>query len=117
MPITLETLLLGRNAVGVEGAQALAERLMQQPLHTLGLQFASLNEAGAAVIAPVLDRVKVLDVAGNHFGGHGAIALAEKLKGGSGLEALKLESNGVGDDGAKALGEAVATHKTLKKLE
>lgn len=115
LPTTLEKLLIGRNTLGWEGAQVLATSTMQ--LHTLGLGFANLREEGAKALAPLLSRLKVLDISGNHIGGAGCIALAYQLRSNPGLETLKLESNGVGDEGAHALALALGSNTTLQVLE
>lgn len=119
LPRTLEKLLLGRNALGAGGAAAVADQIAlgQGPtLHTLGMGFAGLGEAGAQALVPTFTKLKVLDVAGNRLGAEGSFHIAAGLRSGFGLEVLKLESNGLGDEGAKAIASAVAAHRTLKTL-
>lgn len=120
LPPSLERLMLGRNAVGAEGAGALALALAtsQRRLHTLGLGFAGLHAAGAQAIAPAMAWVTVLDLSGNHLGQEGCACLAAGLRSpGALLEVLKLESNGVGDEGARELGVVLAENATLRELE
>jgi Ran GTPase-activating protein (RanGAP) involved in mRNA processing and transport len=114
LPSTLEKFMLGRNTVGAGGAQALADSVVQ--FHTLGLGFSHLHPEGAQALLPVLSKVTVLDVSGNHLGGHGCSLIADKLQA-SPLETLKFESNGIGDTGAKALGIALGLNKNLRMLE
>lgn len=114
LPPTLIKLALGRNTVGLEGARALADSVVQ--LHTLILGFSQLNPEGAQALTPILSKVTVLDVSGNHLGAQGCSFLADKLEG-STLETLKLESNGVGDSGAKALAAALGRSTKLQMLE
>lgn len=113
LPPSLERLMIGRNAVATEGARALAESVIK--LHTLGLGFANLNPEGAQALVPILSKVKVLDVAGNHLRGDGCAYIAAGLKD-SQLETLKLESNGVGDDGSRELCRALTQNNNLLVL-
>lgn len=113
LPSSLEKLELGRNVVGVAGAQALAKGVVR--LHTLGLGFAQLNPEGAQALAPILSKLTVLDVSGNHIGGQGCGFLADRLQDGA-LETLKLESNAVGDEGAKHLSAALGRTRKLLVL-
>jgi len=114
LPKTLEKLVLGRNSVGVEGASALASSAVR--LHTLSLGFAQLHAEGGRALASILSKLIVLDVAGNHLGGAGCAFLSDRLEE-STLDTLKLESNGIGDAGAKALCTALERCKTLQVLE
>lgn len=116
LPPTLDKLGLGRNAVGSDGTRALAASVSR--LHTLNLGFADLHPEGAQALGPLLTKITVLDVSGNHLGGHGCTFLADKLADSAcSLETLKLESNGVGDAGAKSLSTALEKNKKLLVLE
>ncbi|CAO3568635.1 unnamed protein product [Mortierella alpina] len=89
----LKTLMLPRNSIRGNGAQALAEALKaNSTLTTLDLQSNSIRDDGAK-------------------------ALAEALKTNKTLTTLDLQSNSIGDNGAQALAEALKTNKTLTTLD
>jgi Ran GTPase-activating protein (RanGAP) involved in mRNA processing and transport len=54
-----------------------------------------------------------LDLSYNSIGDDGAKALAEALKTNSTLTTLDLQNNSIGPDGAKALAEALKTNSTV----
>eukprot|EP00929_Paragymnodinium_shiwhaense_P015688 TRINITY_DN123791_c0_g1_i1.p2 TRINITY_DN123791_c0_g1~~TRINITY_DN123791_c0_g1_i1.p2 ORF type:complete len:345 (-),score=95.74 TRINITY_DN123791_c0_g1_i1:37-1071(-) len=121
MPRSLEELRLGRNTVCGEGAVALAAALQRGDVpefRVLGLGFAKLQADGARTLGTVLDRLKVLEIPGNHIGGEGAAGLAEGLlRTTSTLQVLRLESNLVGDTGAKAFSDSLRQNCCLQTLE
>jgi hypothetical protein len=58
-----------------------------------------------------------LDLSGNNIGDDGAKAIADALKVNHSLETLYLNDNNIGDDGAKAIADALKDNKSLDKLD
>lgn len=126
-PVGAEVLFVGRlasltdldvsfNAVGPDGASALAEDASLTRLTTLDLAFNDIESAGAEAIAAgeVLASLVSLNLAGNRITQAGAEALATSEAFGS-VESLDLSANPIGDGGAVALvrGEAFASLSRL----
>jgi Ran GTPase-activating protein (RanGAP) involved in mRNA processing and transport len=86
-------LLLGTNAIGNEGAAALAGALV--PGHG----------------------VQTLYLGCNRIGGEGAATLARRLASDSGVRALWLKRNPVGDTGARALAGMLRSNHTIRTLD
>jgi len=77
-----------------------------------------IGAGGAAVLAKFLSSetgisVNVLHLSGNGLGDDGAACLADALAAGTGLHYLDLRSNGIGDAGAERLAAALAAGSSL----
>lgn len=121
----LKTLELPRARVGLAGAAALAEALLQNTeVETADLHYNEFPDAAFALFAPVFARNRTLrcvDFYFNHQIGEpgsspGIVQLAEALHGNETLTALSLGHCIVGDDGAVALAGALRVNHTLLKL-
>ena len=120
----LTSLDLGYNGIGAEGAKAIAAHLPQ--LTSLNLWDNGIGDEGAKAIAAHLPQLTSLDLGYNSIGDEGAKAIAassapadlarpwEQRHRGRGREghrrrhlpqltSLNLGSNGIGDEGAKAI--------------
>lgn len=104
---TLRVLDLGRNALAVEGAVALAGAPRPEHLHTLVLADCDFRPDVVRLLAeiPWLRDLAVLDLSGNELGNE-VVALAESLAGGS------LKKLGLGRVGL----EGGPRHKALRPL-
>jgi Ran GTPase-activating protein (RanGAP) involved in mRNA processing and transport len=58
-----------------------------------------------------------IDLRGNDFGDEGAKAVAEAIEVNSTLQAIDLGINGIGAKGAKAVAEALKVNSTLQTIE
>lgn len=112
----VQQLELSSCALGVHGAEALAEQLRTTPsIERLILGENRLGARGAAALAGALSSeamagVNFLTLRENGVGDDGAIALAGALKAQpmAALLVLSLELNGIGDAGAIALADALS---------
>ena len=136
----LETLLLGFNGIGAQGARAIAEALRKRrrsddddDMDTHELDDETINRAskimrrldlkcnvvgseGAHAMADALNDVEDLDLSNNSVR-DGAKWLAKSLKSGaSNLKQLNLQANEMTDDDAWYIADALGENKTLKTL-
>ena len=116
----LQTLHLGQNGIGADGAQALAECLQHcNNLQTLDLDRNGIGADGAKALAEGLqhcNNLQTLHLDRNDIGADGAQALAECLQHCNNLQTLDLDQNGIGADGAKALAEGLQHCNNLQTL-
>mgnify|MGYP000894950872 FL=1 len=107
----VNTLYLGGNSIGDEGAKAIAEALkVNAVVTTLSLWNNSIGDEGAITIAEALKVNAVLtklDLFNNKIRPEGAIAIAEALKVNAVLTKLDIRYNNMGDAGKKAVRDAV----------
>ncbi|KAL3912795.1 MAG: hypothetical protein SGILL_006744 [Bacillariaceae sp.] len=102
---SLRRISLGNNAIGDEGAQAIAEALTQNPhssLVYLGLGYNEIGNEGAVAITDAVSQLKLfatLDLSGNLIGNEGAKALSN----------LNLSGNEIEGGGAGPIAEALRT--------
>ena len=108
------------NAIGVDGAVALAEALHHNStLKELFLDNNSISDDGAVALAKALHHnstLKRLYLSSNSISDDGAEALAQALCHNSTLEILDLSNNSISDYGAEALAKALCHNSTLKSL-
>lgn len=119
---SLLTLNLSGNKIGDEGAAALALALAQHTkLEHLPLDDISLTDAGMAqvckgLVAAVEKKGKtglsVLRLSKNNIKCEGTSHVASVLSKDANISGLDLSHNGIGDEGAKALADAIETKKT-----
>jgi aryl-alcohol dehydrogenase-like predicted oxidoreductase/Ran GTPase-activating protein (RanGAP) involved in mRNA processing and transport len=127
----LEALYLSVNRLGDLGAQWLAAALeADRSLRTLSLSSNGIGPEGARALARAIQghrclrvlelgyepSTRVLGERGNQIGDEGAAALAEALPGNRSLEAIDLLRNGISDDGARLLLDALAWNDRLLEL-
>ena len=122
---SLKSLELPRARVGIAGAAALAEALLQNTeVETAELSSNEFPDAAFALFAPVVARnrtLRSLSFYYNHQVGEpgsspGVVQLAEALHGNQTLTLLDLGHCIVGDDGAAALAAALRVNNTLLTL-
>jgi len=139
----LETLLLGFNGIGAQGARAIAEALRKRRrsdddddmdthelddetnralnraskiMRRLDLKCNVVGSEGAHAMADALNDVEDLDLSNNSVR-DGAKWLAKSLKSGaSNLKQLNLQANEMTDDDAWYIADALGENKTLKTL-
>lgn len=115
---TLQTLKLPRSLIGDEGAASFGSALERNgALTTLSLNSTFVGEAGAIALArglAVNAVLRTLNLRQNgRIGDKGVVALGAALaqNGRSALRELDLNGCGVGDDGARSLGDALAARR------
>ena len=122
---SLKTLELPQARVGIAGAAALAEALLQNTeVETAELGFNEFPDGAFALFAPVVARNRTLRSlifyfniqVGEPGSSPGIVQLAEALHGNQTLTSLNLGHCIVGDDGAAALAAALRVNHTLLKL-
>ena len=122
---SLKSLELPKARVGIAGAAALAEALLQNTeVETVELSSNEFPDAAFALFAPVVARnrtLRSLCFYYNHQVGEpgsspGVVQLAEALRGNETLTLLNLGHCIVGDDGAAALAAALRVNRTLLTL-
>ena len=122
---SLKTLELPQARVGIAGAAALAEALLQNTeVETADHHCNEFPDAAFALFAPVVARNRTLRSlsfycnyqVGEPGSSPGVVQLAEALRGNETLTALDLGHCIVGDDGAVALAGALRVNTTLQKL-
>jgi hypothetical protein len=89
---TIESLQLGDNEIGVEGARAMADVLKENT------------------------SLQMLDLHGNNIGVEGARAMADALKENTSLHTLNLYSNNIGVEGARAMADALKENTSLRTM-
>lgn len=117
----VHTLLLGNNAIGDAGAEAVAKMIrFKRNLLRLDLGTNKIGDAGALSIARALqanENMLLLGLSWNEVGDSGAIAFAEALRHGAlDLESLLLSVNMITEEGALALLQALPHHKSIEDL-
>ncbi len=128
----LETLFLGCNRIGDEGAKLIAECLEHdKSLLTLNLPSSRIGSEGMKHLAASLirhDRICVLDLGymratldlgelGNCVGDEGAAYLASYVEHSPSLVSLNVTHNHITERGMRALGRAVKRNKSLVSLD
>jgi Ran GTPase-activating protein (RanGAP) involved in mRNA processing and transport len=122
----LETLYLGCNRIEARGVEALAGALKSKasPVRALWLKRNPVGEAGARVLAELLERqpwLEVLDLGNTGLGEAGVEVIVDALHGQSarprGLGCLLIGSNGAGPRAAARLGELLAVTPHLRELD
>eukprot|EP00933_Yihiella_yeosuensis_P054681 TRINITY_DN5319_c3_g1_i1.p1 TRINITY_DN5319_c3_g1~~TRINITY_DN5319_c3_g1_i1.p1 ORF type:complete len:371 (+),score=99.72 TRINITY_DN5319_c3_g1_i1:178-1290(+) len=100
---SLQELGLEDNNIGLEGAQHLSSLLKQQHLKFLK------QEADGVEVAARLTPLTRLCLANASLGVEGSVLIAEALQEGARVEELNLQDNGLGQDGAKSIADAIGT--------
>lgn len=117
---TVQSLLLGTNGIGDEGAAQVADLLRHRPLRTVYLGCNLIGAPGAQALADavrVQPGVRALWLKRNPLGLDGAHALAALLRASTTLRTLDLVHTGIGDEGARAVLESLVTgNRTLQYL-
>jgi hypothetical protein len=113
---------LGKNHMGDRGAAIVSKALRKSTkLDLLGMGHNSITDSGIHKIADAMARSKaplrVVCLANNNIGDHGAAALAAAIPFCPELEVLDLRSNSIGPEGAKRLAEALRFGGKLKRLQ
>ena len=115
----LQTLWLGGNPIGSEGAVALASMLAtNKSLAKLNMN--SIQGEGAVCLAKALENnstVREFDISDNPIGSEGAVAFASMLKKNQCLKTLNLHDDSVGVEGALELIESLKHNTTLEELK
>lgn len=117
----LRELFLSECGFRAEGLSQLAEALIVSQAEKIGLNQNELGDAGCFHMRNILDtsqlrNLQVLGLIQNGIGDEGALAIAEALSNNIGLKRLYLNDNVIGDDGAVALSVALSTHRCLERL-
>jgi len=102
----VQSLLLGTNGIGDEGAGHVAELIRVRPLRTVYLGCNLIGAPGTAVLAEAVARqpqVRALWLKRNPIGPEGARTLAAMLRGNRTLRTLDVVNTGIGDEGAREL--------------
>ena len=123
---SLTALSLGQNAIGADGASAIANALYRNDsLRTLKLEGNGVGEQGGRALSDALrinETLACLDLSRNGIGDEGASELAECLKESRTLHTLKIGGScrdgarNFGDQGAVALASAIAETHSLTSL-
>lgn len=113
---------LANTVLNSQGCALLADALiMNRTLSSLNLEKNRVGAAGARYLAAALranESLRRLSLDGNDIGDGGAISIAAALApdGGSRLERLSLANTGLTEEGAAALGSALAGNVWLRRL-
>jgi len=119
----LQSLNLGKNKLGPQGANSVAATLQRPgfPLVELNLGGNAILVDGAKSISDALVRnegLRTLNLQSNRLGEKGAKELAAALESSSAkLTALNLSLNSLGAEGGEAIGKALAVNRTLTSLD
>ena len=122
----LASLNFGNNCIGPVGANTVAAMVaVTGALTKLSLAQNFLNEAGTKAICEALEQnttLKELDISGgdrgsNTGGSAGAKHVAKMVRVNGGLTKLSLAENELGEEGTKAICEALEKNETLKELD
>ena len=118
--ISLQVLDVSFNAIGDDGAEALAEALhTNNSLQVLNVSNNVISVDGAKVLAGALHvnkTLKTLHLRCNKIGAEGAVSLSEALVHNQTLQKLDVSCNHIGVNGARALGKALHTNNSLQVL-
>lgn len=116
----VQSLLLGTNGIGDEGAGHVAALVRVQPLRTVYLGCNLIGPAGARALADAIQarpQVRALWLKRNPIGIEGARTLATLLRGNTTLRTLDLVNTGIGDEGATLILRALVEENiTLEQL-
>ncbi|KAJ8603231.1 hypothetical protein CTAYLR_003816 [Chrysophaeum taylorii] len=116
----LQTLDLGWNSIGAEGAARLAESLEKnRSLHKLNLLRNNICAEGAASLAKFLEKntsLQTLNLSWNKVGYQGGARLAKSLEKNTSLQTLDLSCNSIGAKGAARLEESLEKNRSLQTL-
>lgn len=119
--MTLESLHLGNNEIGDQGASQLGEALLiNTALKEINISDNVIDDIGASAIATSLKKnhtLKVLWLRSNTIGNIGAVAVAEAIKVNKTLSDIYLNQNKIGNIGAKEILKALAKNTTLRKIQ
>jgi hypothetical protein len=115
----------GSNIGGSAGAKHVAKMLgVNGGLTKLSLAQNNLEEAGTKTICEALEQnttLKELDISGHEYsnigGSAGAKHVAKMVRVNGGLTKISLAKNMLGEEGTKAICEALEQNKTLKELD
>ncbi|WP_407569443.1 hypothetical protein [Deinococcus altitudinis] len=111
----VQSLLLGTNGIGDEGAGHVAELIRVRPLRTVYLGCNLIGAPGTAVLAEAVGQqpqVRALWLKRNPIGPEGARTLAAMLRRNRTLRTLDVVNTGIGDAGARELLRALAEENT-----
>lgn len=119
--VNVESLLLGGNSLGSQGAAMVAEIIEKKPtLRHLDMRYNEIGDEGVtAALADALAKntsIKYLYLEGNGITNVGCSALAKALQVNSSIEELYLGANDIGPEGAASLAQVILTNTTLNKL-
>ena len=116
----LQTLWLGANPIGSEGAVALASMLATNKCLTNIIMWGcNIQGGGAVCLAKAMEKNSTLrefDISDNPIGSEGAVTFASMLKKNQCLKILHLKDDSVGVEGALELIESLKHNTTLEKL-
>lgn len=116
----VQSLLLGTNGIGDEGAAHVADLVKVRPLRTVYLGCNLIRAAGAQALADAIrvqPEVRALWLKRNPLGREGAQILAQLLTETSTLRTLDLVHTAIGDEGARAILQALAVgNRSLEYL-
>jgi Ran GTPase-activating protein (RanGAP) involved in mRNA processing and transport len=116
---SLVKLTLKENRIGDDGARALAEGLKgNKTLTKLGLRENQIGAQGARALAGVLAKtsLEILNLDWNQIGDDGASAMGAALAASTTITALHIEANQIGAAGAQAIGHSLKTNRSLTQL-
>eukprot|EP01090_Pellita_catalonica_P001030 TRINITY_DN1075_c0_g3_i3.p1 TRINITY_DN1075_c0_g3~~TRINITY_DN1075_c0_g3_i3.p1 ORF type:complete len:409 (+),score=54.50 TRINITY_DN1075_c0_g3_i3:548-1774(+) len=117
---TLQTLHLGYNKIGTEGAVTIAQALRHHPsLQYLNLWDNNIGPNGASAIARALQlntSLKELYLNDNNIGTEGASVIAQALGDNTSLQTLYLSDNKIGAEGASAIAKALGDNCSLLEV-
>ena len=120
----LQTLKLGSNFLGCDGAVAIAEAMHRNynncRLTFLDLSNNCIKDKGATALGTMLESNSTLldlDAGWNHIGEAGSAALFEGMADNESLKTLQVGWNRVGQKGGEALGRMFFHNKTLERID
>ena len=115
---TVKVLYMMGNNLTVQETSAISDMMIC--LEELAIIDNKLGDHGAELLSEGITNTKtlrVLDISNNNIGPSGTTAIANALSNNTSLEELYMsDDNFIGQDAAKALGSAINSNKTLKKL-
>ena len=102
--INLQTLNMGYNEIGAEGATALSKNTTWTNLQTLNLEWNSIGEEGATALShnTFWTHPQTLNMGYNEIGAEGATALSKNTTW-TNLQTLNLRDNWIREEGAASL--------------
>jgi Ran GTPase-activating protein (RanGAP) involved in mRNA processing and transport len=102
--LPLTELVAWDNPLGEAGARSIANAPFAAMLETLDLSMTTVNVAGVEALARSTPRLRHLFLSQNGLRDAGVIAIAKSMLPTT-LETLRLNDNGIGEDGARALAD------------
>lgn len=118
----IEHFLLGNNVIGINGAKAISEFLLNEhkpQIKTWYIAGNEINEEGVKLISDALKNDTVCEalwLKRNPIKPEGAKYLAEMLEVNNKIKILDLDNTGILDDGVKYLMESLTKNTTMKHL-